>query len=198
MADYCTRDQVKEHVQISDSDRDNLIDQNLTLVSRSIDGWTRVPKNGWDNLTAKKITLAAKQEGDTYLFLPVKVQNITKVTHDGIVLVEGKDDDFLAREWYLERVTGGKFGKTFLSHSGWTSRPDQIEVEGDFGAATVPEDLVLACIEAVAIISGLKRNVFETNEGTSGSVLLTTLPTWVQRNINGLKRRHPMQAYTIT
>jgi len=198
LANYATRDAVKKFVEINDSNRDALIDANLPRASRIVDRWTRVPTDGWSNLTAKTITTQAGREGDQLLFLPLRIQSITKVTQNGIDLDEGPDDDFVSWDWHLERIHGGRLGRQFFTHSGWTSLVQKIVVLGDFGFATIPDEVNLITIEACAIISGLKKNVFETNEGAEGAVLLTDMPKWVKDAVGSIKRRHAVEPYKIT
>ncbi len=198
MANYATRDEVKKHVEIEDSNRDALIDATLPRASRMIDRWTRVPTDGWSDLQGKTITTQAAREGQQLLFLPLRIQSITSVTQNGILLTEGADDDFVTWDWYLEQIHGGRVGRKFFSHAGWTSLQQKIVIVGNFGFAAIPDEVNLMAVEATAIISGLKKNVFETNEGSEGAVLLTDMPQWVKDAVGSVKRRHAVEPYKLT
>ncbi len=198
MANYVTRQEVKDSLEIKDDNRDALIDSKLPQGSRLVDKWTRVPTDGWTDLQAKTITTQAINHGDKYLFLPLRIQSITSVTHDGVALTEGPDEDFVRWPWYLDRIAGAKFGPDFVRHSGWTSRPQKIVVVGNFGSAVIPDEVKYICTEAVSIITGLKKHVFQTNEGVQGASTVTNIPEIVRDAVGAIKRRHEVPAYLIT
>ena len=195
--EYVTLTEVKTHGQIDDDNRDALISAQLKRASRAVDRWTKVPTDGWSDLQGKTITTQMRKAGEDQYFSPLHIQSITSVTNDGVVLAEGPDDDFVTWPWFLERVRSGRFGREFLTHSGFTSLPQKLVIVGNFGYAAVDDDIKFIAAEAALIMAGLKRNTFETNEGVEASVLLTDMGGLAKDLIEDKKRRHNVEPFLL-
>jgi len=175
MAVYTTLAQVKLHIGLATSttDQDSLINQMILRVRGLVDMWTRT---WWDKRT-QTITTEAFHSRQEKLFMPAPVISLTSVK-EGIDGGQATGTAIAAKDYRIYRTWLEKAGRGF-----WSTTQLDIEIKGDFGYATVLDDIKWLNEEIIGVLSGMKTKGFIQDSGVERTVLVNEMPADVQKAI---------------
>jgi hypothetical protein len=174
---YTTSDKIKQLAGIAsesdDSNRTALITSTLLRVDAMIDETLGT----WFDNRARIFYIAAPHSRCERIFIRAPIITVTEIVERGTVL-DLTTDVILEKHIGAIKKTPGSFWETGM-YDDDTQIRYPIKVTGTFGFSSVPADIDQAASELGAILAGLKKRTFITNEGIERTVNVTSMPEYI-------------------
>lgn len=116
------------------------------------------------------------------LFMPAPVISLTSVTENGVDITSSVLNYVL----WLEKSTSAAFPWPGDGNSAnaWSTNQQSVVIEGLFGWAQTPEDIVQVTAHIAAMLLGWVEKSFTTADGLTASIRDLALPDWVKDTLD--------------
>lgn len=128
-----------------------------------------------------RVTTEPLNAGQTRLFMPAKVISLTSVVESGVDVTTGV---LVYGEWLEKNSSSGFAWPGTTTGNAWAYAQQSVVVEGAFGWASTPEDIVQATAHIAAQMLGWVEKSFTTADGISASIRDLKIPDWVLETLD--------------
>lgn len=130
------------------------------------------------------------------LFMPAPVISLDSVTEDGLDITSS----VLNYVNWLEKSTSAAFpwpGDGYAANA-WSTNQQSVVVEGQFGWASTPDDIVQVTAHIAAMLLGWVEKSFTTADGLTASIRDLALPDWVKDTLDSRRSEaYDTQAFIV-